>query len=111
MVTKRKTPFTKVILNVPTTMLQDFDYVREFQNYSRSEAIKEAMRLFMIDQLPEGMYLPSQLKEVKKQSILTSKTMTEGMAQGFQSLPQGEPKSSRKARKKAKLGETFIEGK
>ena len=111
MVTKRKTPFTKVILNVPTTMLQDFDYVRDLENYSRSEAIKEAMRLFMADRLPEGMHLPHQFREVEKQSILTSKTMTEGMAQGFQSLPQGEPKSSRKARKKAKLGETFIEGK
>ena len=111
MVTKRKTPFTKVILNVPTTMLQDFDYVRDLENYSRSEAIKESMRVFMADRLPEGMHLPSQFKKVEKQSILTSKTMFEGMAQGAQSLPQGEPKPSRRTRKKAKLGEIFKEGK
>ena len=82
MAAKRKTPFTKVIVNVPTSLIEDFDYAKDFQNYSRSEGIKEAMRQFIIDQMPEGIYPPSQQKEVERQGRMTASSMMKGMADG-----------------------------
>ena len=128
MAAKRKTPFTKVILNVPTSLIEDFDYAKDFQNYSRSEGIKEAMRQFIIDQMPEGIYPPSQQKEVERQCRMTASSMMQGMADGaknfspeMQQYPNlsvndtttKERPSSRKrlASKRQKLSDTYKKGK
>lgn len=130
MASKRKTPFTKVILNVPTSLLEDFDYATAFQNYSRSEGIKEAMRQFIIEQMPEGMYPPSQQKEVERQGIITGSTILQGMAEGVKNLPpemqqqqypnlsvndtttEGKPRSRKRlSSKRQKLSDTYKKGK
>ena len=60
MAAKRKTPFTKVILNVPTSLLEKFDFAAKTNDYSRSEAVKEAMRNFVIvDFLFSQILIPS----------------------------------------------------
>ena len=66
MATKRKTPITKVILNVPTSLLNKFDIATKRNDYSRSEGIKEAMRLFITDLMGEDWIAPGQEKEAQK---------------------------------------------
>jgi len=129
MAAKRKTPFTKVILNVPTSLIEDFDYAKDFQNYSRSEGIKEAMRQFIMDQMPEGIFPPSQQKEVERQGRMTASSMMKGMAEGAQNFSpemqqqypnlsvndtttEEKPRSRKRlASKRQKLSDTYKKGK
>tara|TARA_Y100001936_G_C16088025_1_gene683375 strand:+ start:1468 stop:1818 length:351 start_codon:yes stop_codon:yes gene_type:complete len=113
---KRKTPFTKVILNVPTTLLEDFDFAKDFQNYSRSEAIKESMRQFIIDQMPEGLYPPSQLREVQKQGLQEANTVFRGMAEATLSTGNDTGKDTstprnKRASKRQRLSDVYKKGK
>ena len=38
---------TRVILNIPTKLLEEFDKICAMQSYQRAEGIKEAMRSFI----------------------------------------------------------------
>ena len=72
--------FGKIIVNVPQPLLDMFDEIRSLQSYSRSEAIKEAMRQFTIDNTPEE-YIPKQHRAIYKQSMSdTFEGMGEGLA-------------------------------
>lgn len=87
MAAKRKTPFTKVILNVPTSLLEKFDFAAKTNDYSRSEAVKEAMRIFVIDQMGEDWIPQNQMKEYQEQMKAQWAGMMQGMAEGVQNLP------------------------
>ena len=87
MTAKRKTPFTKVILNVPTSLLEKFDFAAKTNDYSRSEAVKEAMRIFVIDQMGEDWIPQNQMKEYQEQMKAQWAGMMQGMAEGVQNLP------------------------
>ena len=87
MAAKRKTPFTKVILNVPTSLLEKFDFAAKTNDYSRSEAVKEAMRNFVIDQMGEDWIPQNQMKEYQEQMKAQFAGMMQGMAEGVQNLP------------------------
>ena len=87
MAAKRKTPFTKVILNVPTSLLEKFDFAAKTNDYSRSEAVKEAMRIFVIDQMGEDWIPQNQMKEYQEQMKAQWAGMMQGMAEGVKNLP------------------------
>ena len=55
--------YDKIIVNIPRKLLEEFDKVAEINNYSRSEAVKESMRIFIKDQMPED-YVPKQMRGV-----------------------------------------------
>ena len=130
MAAKRKTPFTKVILNVPTSLLEKFDFAAKTNDYSRSEAVKEAMRIFVIDQMGEDWIPQNQMKEYQEQMKAQWAGMMQGMAEGVQNLPPEmqqqqypnlsvndtttkERSSSRKRRasKRQKLSDVYKKGK
>lgn len=50
---KVKKIWDKIIVNVPKDLLNEFDSISATQYYSRSEALKEAMRQFIIEQAPD----------------------------------------------------------
>ena len=87
MAAKRKTPFTKVILNVPTSLLEKFDFAAKTNDYSRSEAVKEAMRIFVIDQMGEDWIPQNQMKEYQEQMKAQWAGMMQGMSEGMKNLP------------------------
>ena len=70
-----------------------FDEIIAIQSYSRSEAVKEAMRQFIIENTPEE-YIPKQQRAMYKQSVSdTFEGMGEGIAKmatnpKFQNLQQ-----------------------
>ena len=86
MAAKRKTPFTKVILNVPTSLLEKFDFAAKTNDYSRSEAVKEAMRIFVIYQMGEDWIPQNQMKEYQEQMKAQFAGMMQGMTEGAQNL-------------------------
>ena len=47
-----KVDFTKVSFNVPKKLLKEFDTIAYLNHYSRVEAFKEAMRIFVAEQTP-----------------------------------------------------------
>jgi len=57
--------YNKVIANIPEGLLNEFDAVCESRYYSRAEGIKQAMREFIIQSLPED-YVPESIN--KKQT-------------------------------------------
>ena len=61
--TKKPLEYSRVIINVPTGLLRDFDKVCGLEYYSRPEAIIEAMRNFIGDSLPDDYLSPEQSKE------------------------------------------------
>ena len=67
MAAKRKTPFTKVILNVPTSLLEKFDFAAKTNDYSRSEAVKEAIQDELKDILLEAVKAP---KTIVNESVI-----------------------------------------
>jgi len=73
--------YSKISVNIPVELLQEFDKVCEIHSYSRAEAIKEAVRQFIIDQTPEGYYSP-QMKQLMNQAIKEQGVeFVKGMAQ------------------------------
>lgn len=62
-----KIDYSKIIINIPKKLLEEFDNVSTANNYSRAEAIKEAMRQFIIEQTPED-YVPQQMRKIYMES-------------------------------------------
>lgn len=62
---KKKTPleYGRIIVNVPTGLVAEFDKICALKHYSRVEAIKQAMRNFVQDNLPEDYVTPEESKE------------------------------------------------
>ena len=76
---KAKKIWDKIIVNVPKDLLNEFDSVSATQYYSRSEALKEAMRQFIIEQAPEDYVSPNMREQMKEQSADAFEAMTKGI--------------------------------
>lgn len=105
--TKLKTKFNKVIINVPINLLEDFDIATSRKNYSRSEGIKEAMRLFIDDLMGEDWVPPRLLEQSKEEAAAQWGGMMKGMLEEGQKfdrqlpqLPETESKSKRRVNKR-----------
>ena len=73
--------YSKISVNIPVELLKEFDKVCELHSYSRAEAIKEAVRQFIIDQMPEDYHSP-QMKQMVNETIREqSAEWIKGMAQ------------------------------
>jgi len=73
--------YSKISVNIPIELLKEFDKLCEVHSYSRAEGIKEAIRQFIVDQMPEGYYSP-QMKQMMSESIREqSAEWMKGMAQ------------------------------
>ena len=75
---KGRKEWDKIIVNVPKELLNEFDRARETQYYSRSEAIKESMRYFILEMMGED-YIPP---KARGQVVDTAADMMEGFAKG-----------------------------
>lgn len=51
---KKPLEYNRIVVNVPTGLLKEFDKICTLKHYSRVEAVKEAMRVFVEDNVPEG---------------------------------------------------------
>ena len=76
---KVKKIWDKIIVNVPKDLLTEFDRVSATQYYSRSEAIKESMRQFILDQTPDEYMSPNMRTEMKEQGADAFEAMTKGI--------------------------------
>jgi len=73
--------YSKISVNMPVELLKEFDKICEVHSYSRAEGIKEAVRQFIIEQMPEEYYSP-QMKQVMHEAIREqSREFIKGMAQ------------------------------
>ena len=61
--------FTKITMNVPKKLLKGFETIAYLNHYSRVEATKEAMRIFIDDHTPEGYSEPEEIKTYWKQMM------------------------------------------
>ncbi len=61
--TKKPMEYNRVIINVPKGLLKDFDKVCSLQYYSRVEAIKESMRMFVDNSMPDNYLSPEESTE------------------------------------------------
>ena len=77
--TRKKGKWDKIIINIPAELLREFDRVSATQYYSRSEAIKESMRQFIIEQTPEDYLSPNMRTEMKEQGADAFEAMTKGI--------------------------------
>ena len=50
---KKPLEYNRIVVNVPTGLLREFDNVCSLKHYSRVEAVKEAMRIFVEENTPE----------------------------------------------------------
>ena len=57
-VTRDKIDYTTLKFNVPKALLAEFNEIAELQHYSTTEALKEAMRQFIVAQTPENYNNP-----------------------------------------------------
>ena len=74
-----KKKWDKIIINIPIELLHEFDRVADMQYYSRSEAIKEAMRGFIVHQMPEDYVSPSMREDQKEQAADAMEAMGKGI--------------------------------
>ena len=74
-----KKKWDKIIINIPIELLREFDRVADMQYYSRSEAIKEAMRGFIVQQMPEDYVSPSMREDQKEQAADAMEAMGKGI--------------------------------
>lgn len=51
---KKPLEYNRIIVNVPTGLLKAFDKICSLKHYSRVEAVKEAMRIFVEQNVPEN---------------------------------------------------------
>ena len=77
--TRKKGKWDKIIINIPAELLREFDRVAGMQYFSRSEAIKQAMRQFIIDTMPEDYVSPNMREEVKQQAADAMEAMGKGI--------------------------------
>ena len=61
--------FTKVTLNVPVNLLNQFKTIADLNHYSRVQAMLEAMRQFIDDRTPEGYAAPNEVKTYWKEMM------------------------------------------
>ena len=61
--------YTKVTMNVPKKLLKGFETIAYLNHYSRVEAIKESMRIFIDGNTPEGYSTPEEMKTYWKQMM------------------------------------------
>jgi len=73
--------YNKISVNIPVELLKEFDTICEAHSYSRAEAIKEAVRQFIIDQMPEGYYSPQMKEMMNKSTREQGVEFVKGMAQ------------------------------
>ena len=70
--------YAKVVANIPKELLKEFDMICELKYYSRVEAIKQAMREFIINTMPEDYVSPNMVpiyKNLTKEAMIG---LTEG---------------------------------
>ena len=77
--TRKKGKWDKIIINIPAELLREFDRVAGMQYFSRSEAIKQAMRQFIIDTMPEDYVSPNMREDVKQQAADAMEAMGTGL--------------------------------
>ena len=77
--TRKKGKWDKIIINIPAELLREFDRVAGMQYFSRSEAIKQAMRQFIINTMPEDYVSPNMREEVKQQAADAMEAMGKGI--------------------------------
>ena len=65
----KKIEFTKIQLNVPKKLLKQFETIASLNHYSRVEAIKEAMRIFIDSNTPEGYSTPEEVRTYWKEMM------------------------------------------
>jgi len=70
--------YRKVIVNIPKPLLDTFDLACKFNFYTRKEAIKQAMRQFIEDEMPED-WVPPAMHEYEKETL---SDYMEGLALG-----------------------------
>jgi len=51
---KKPIEYNRIVVNVPVQLLKEFDKICFLKHYSRVEAVKEAMRIFVEENTPEG---------------------------------------------------------
>ena len=61
--------YTKVTMNVPKKLLKGFETIAYLNHYSRVEAIKEAMRIFIDSNTPADYTEPEEIKTYWKQMM------------------------------------------
>ena len=64
-----KVEFTKVSFNVPKKLLEEFETIAFLNHYSRVEAFKEAMRIFVGEMTPEDYTNAEDIKNYWGQMI------------------------------------------
>jgi len=60
---KKPIEYSRIVANIPIGLLKEFDMICSLKHYSRIEAVKEAMRIFVIENTPEGYLTYDQSKE------------------------------------------------
>lgn len=58
--------YSKVVVNIPQTLIDRFDKICEREGFTRQEAIKQAMRDFIYEYTDENEVEPEKVKEVWK---------------------------------------------
>ena len=51
---KKPLEYNRIVVNVPTGLLKQFDKICSLKHYSRVEAVKESMRIFVENNIPEN---------------------------------------------------------
>jgi metal-responsive CopG/Arc/MetJ family transcriptional regulator len=74
---KPKMRYSKVVVNIPQTLIQRFDRICEKEGFTRQEAIKQSIRDFIYDYTDENEVEPEQLKEVFKGMFSAMKEVAE----------------------------------
>ena len=64
-----KVEFTKISFNVPKKLLKEFETIAYLNHYSRVEAFKEAMRIFVGEMTPEDYTNAEDIKNYWGQMI------------------------------------------
>ena len=61
---KKPMEYNRVVVNVPSSLLKEFDKICSLKHYSRVEAVKEAMRIFVEQNQPEDYMTYDESKEM-----------------------------------------------
>ena len=67
---KKSMEYNRVIINVPSRLLEGFDKVCDIKHYSRVEAIKQAMREFIDNSLPDDYMSPDESKQMYESMMM-----------------------------------------
>ena len=67
---KKPLEYNRIVINVPTGLVKEFDKICAIKHYSRVEAVKEAMRIFVENNTPED-YLSYEESKEKFESMWT----------------------------------------